>query len=113
MTDSREIDSTIKRLYQTIADRMDCDPTSSYTAQLLSNGTEKIAQKLGEEAVEAVIAAVAEDRDAIIRESADLLYHLLVAWVNSGITPEHVTAELERREGVSGISEKATRENFQ
>ena len=113
MTDSRKIDSTIERLYETIANRVDCDPASSYTAQLLSNGKEKIAQKLGEEAVEAVIAAVAEDREAIIRESADLLYHLLVAWVNSGITPEHVTAELERRDGVSGIAEKATREDVQ
>ncbi|MAL63274.1 MAG: phosphoribosyl-ATP diphosphatase, partial [Alphaproteobacteria bacterium] len=102
MTDSHNIDSTIERLYKTIAGRVDWDPDSSYTAQLLKNGNEKIAQKLGEEAVETVVASVAEDRDAIIRESADLLYHLLVAWVNSGITPEHVAKELERREGVSG-----------
>ena len=111
MTDSCKLDSTIKRLYETIADRVNCDPASSYTAELLSKGNKKIAQKLGEEAVETVVASVAEDRDAIIRESADLLYHLLVAWVNSGITPEHVAKELERREGVSGILEKATREN--
>ena len=95
MTGSNNIDSTIESLYKTIAGRVDCDPDSSYTAQLLRNGNEKIAQKLGEEAVEAVVAAVANDRDAIIRESADLLYHLLVTWVNSGIAPEHVTAELK------------------
>ncbi|MEC8530599.1 MAG: phosphoribosyl-ATP diphosphatase [Pseudomonadota bacterium] len=113
MTDSHNIDSTIERLYKTIAGRVDWDPDSSYTAQLLKNGNEKIAQKLGEEAVEAVVAAVANDRDAIIRESADLLYHLLVTWVNSGIAPEHVIAELERREGVSGLAEKAARETVE
>ena len=63
--------------------------------------------------MEAVVAAVANDRDAIIRESADLLYHLLVTWVNSGITPEHVTAELKKGAKVSGIAEKAARETVE
>ena len=91
---------------------MDCDRLVLYGATV-KNGNEKIAQKLGEEAVEAVVAAVANDQDAIIRESADLLYHLLVTWVNSGIAPEHVTAELKRREGVSGIAEKAARKTVE
>ena len=109
MTRSENTDATILRLYETIASRKGSDPASSYTAKLLDQGTGKIAQKLGEEAVEAVIAAVAKDRNGMIGESADLLYHLLVAWADAGITPDDVLAELERREGISGLAEKAAR----
>ena len=85
------------------------DTVSSHSARLLSRGTPKVAQKLGEEAVELVIEAVAGNRTATISESADVLYHLLVLWVDAGILPGMVWAELRRREGISGIAEKATR----
>lgn len=109
MTDADNTDAILRRLYDTIASRKGADPVASYTAKLFDGGTEKIAQKLGEEAVETVIAAVAKDRDATIGESADLLYHLLVAWADAGIAPEDVLTELERREGTSGLAEKASR----
>ena len=99
----------LERLFAVIDGRRGTDPSESYTAQLLAEGTDRIAQKLGEEAVETVIAAVARDRDATIGESADLIYHLLVAWADAGIRPEDVLGELERREGTSGIAEKAAR----
>jgi phosphoribosyl-ATP pyrophosphohydrolase len=100
---------TLGRLYAAILSRRGADPETSYTAKLLGRGTPKIAQKLGEEAVETVIDAVRGDRSATVRESADLLYHLLVLWVDLGITPEDVWGELQRREGVSGIAEKKAR----
>ena len=109
MTDADNTDAILRRLYDTIASRKGADPAASYTSKLFDGGTEKIAQKLGEEAVETVIAAVAKDRDATIGESADLLYHLLVAWADAGIAPEDVLTELERREGTSGLAEKASR----
>jgi phosphoribosyl-ATP pyrophosphohydrolase len=89
--------------------RRDADPAVSHSARLLSRGTAKIAQKFGEEAVECLIEAVGGDTGALVAESADVLYHLLVMWVNAGIRPEAVWAELQRREGVSGIAEKASR----
>ena len=85
------------------------DPAVSHSARLLSRGTAKVAQKFGEEAVECLIEAVAGNRDALIAESADVLYHLIVLWVSSGVDPTEVWAELVRREGVSGIAEKAAR----
>lgn len=85
------------------------DPDTSYTAQLLSGGRSVIARKLGEEAVETIIAALGEGDDALISESADLLYHLMVLWAAAGIAPEDVWAELARREGTSGIEEKNSR----
>ena len=109
MTDADNTDAILRRLYDTIASRKGADPVASYTAKLFHGGTEKIAQKLGEEAVETVIAAVSRDRDGMVGESADLLYHLLVAWAEAGIAPEDVLAELERREGTSGLAEKASR----
>ena len=112
MTDSDNTEATIQRLFETIANRKGGDPTESYTAKLFDRGTEQIAQKLGEEAVETVIAAVAKNRDGMVRESADLLYHLLVAWADADIAPENVMAELERREGASGIAEKKSRKDF-
>jgi phosphoribosyl-ATP pyrophosphohydrolase len=98
---------SLERLWRTIESRRNADPDSSYTAKLLMRGRRKAAQKLGEEAVEAVIEAVRHDNPALIGESADVLYHLFVLW--AGITPSDVAAELERREGVSGLDEKRGR----
>ena len=109
MTGSENTDRVLDRLYAVIASRQGGDADTSYTTKLFAKGTDKIAQKLGEEAVEAVIAAVTKDRDGTIGESADLIYHLLVLWADAGIRPEDVLAELERREGTSGIAEKAAR----
>jgi phosphoribosyl-ATP pyrophosphohydrolase len=97
------------RLWQTIGARRGADPATSYTAKLLARGNAKIAQKLGEEAVEAVIEGVRGDRAALTLESADVLYHLMVLWAAAGVSPEDVAAELARREGTSGIAEKRAR----
>ena len=103
-------DSTIvDQLYQTIALRRGADPTTSYTAKLFSRGRAKIAQKLGEESVETVIAALTETPDRLVGESADLLYHLLVLWADCGVQPAEVWTELARRQGISGIAEKNAR----
>jgi len=102
-------DHMLDRLHAAILARRGADPASSYTAKLLARGTAKIAQKLGEETVEAVIEAVRGDRAGLIGESADLLYHLLVLWADAGIDPAEIWAELQRREGVSGIAEKTSR----
>jgi phosphoribosyl-ATP pyrophosphohydrolase len=99
----------LDRLFTVIESRRDADPTVSHSARLLSRGPAKVAQKFGEEAVECLIEAVAGNRDALIAESADVLYHLLVLWVSSGVAPAEVWAELVRREGISGITEKAAR----
>ncbi len=99
----------LDRLFGVVESRRDADPTISHSARLLSRGPAKVAQKFGEEAVECLIEAVAGNRDALIAESADVLYHLLVLWVSSGIDASDVWAELIRREGVSGIAEKAAR----
>lgn len=99
----------LEKLWRTIEARRGADPASSYTAKLIAAGVPKAAQKLGEEAVEAVVAAVAEDEKALVAESADLLYHLLVLWAARGIEPDLVWAELARREGKSGLAEKAAR----
>jgi phosphoribosyl-ATP pyrophosphohydrolase len=106
MTDAAVLD----RLWKTIESRRGGDPALSHSARLLARGTPKIAQKFGEEAVECLIEAVrGENRAALIAESADVLYHLLVLWVDAGVRPEEVWAELARREGTSGIAEKASR----
>lgn len=99
----------LDRLWQVVMDRRGADPAVSHSARLLSRGTAKVAQKFGEEAVECLIEAVAGNRDALVCESADVLYHLLVLWVDAGVPPGAVWAELERREGVSGVAEKASR----
>jgi phosphoribosyl-ATP pyrophosphohydrolase len=99
----------LDRLWEVVKSRRNADPTVSHSARLLSRGTPKVAQKFGEEAVECLIEAVAGNRDALISESADVLYHLLVVWVSSDVRPDEVWAELKRREGVSGIAEKAAR----
>ena len=96
-------------LYAVIASRKGADPETSYTAKLFAKGRGKIAQKVGEEAVETVIAALAQDKGAVVSESADLLYHLLALWADRGVTPADVWAELARRSGTSGIAEKNAR----
>jgi phosphoribosyl-ATP pyrophosphohydrolase len=99
----------LERLWRVIDSRRGYDPATSYTAKLFARGTAKIAQKLGEEAVEAVIEGVRGDRAALVGESADVLYHLLVLWAATGIAPADIAAELTRREGTSGIAEKKRR----
>ena len=99
----------LDRLFATIASRKGADPTQSYTAKLLAAGVEKCAKKFGEEATEAVIAAIQKDKAELAKESADVLYHLLVLWAASGVTPEDVYAVLKTREGQSGLEEKASR----
>jgi phosphoribosyl-ATP pyrophosphohydrolase len=100
---------TLYKLFNTIQGRKGADPEQSYVAKLMSKGVAKIAKKVGEEGVETAIAAVDADKDATIRESADLLFHMMILWSVMNITPEDVMKELERREGVSGIEEKKNR----
>lgn len=100
----------LERLFAVIASRRGGDPSASYTARLLSQGRAKIARKLGEEAVEVVVAAL-DEPDRVAAESADLLYHLLVLWAEAGLEPADVWAELARRQGISGLAEKAAREH--
>ena len=105
-------DHPIDKLFATIAARQASgDASASYTAKLLSQGVEKCAKKFGEEAVEAALAAVSGDKQYLAAESADALYHLLVLWAAAGITPDDVYAALKKREGISGLSEKAARES--
>ncbi len=99
----------LERLWGVVLSRRDADPNLSHSARLLSRGAAKCAQKFGEEAVECLIEAVAGNRPALIAESADVLYHMLVMWVASGVRPEQVWTELQRREGMSGIAEKVGR----
>src|ERR1700761_9382983 len=97
---------SVTRLYQaTLACRHD-DPSTSRTARLLRSGRSKMAKKLAEEAVEVVIDAMHGGRDAVIKESADLIYNLVVLWVSTGIRPEEVWREMDRRERLLGIAEK-------
>jgi len=100
---------TLDRLAATIASRRAVDPGSSYVAALFAKGLPKIAQKLGEEAVETVIAALGGDAKAVAGEAADLLFHLLVLLEAADVPLAAVFAELDRRDGVSGIEEKASR----
>jgi phosphoribosyl-ATP pyrophosphohydrolase len=104
-----ELGPALDRLWQIIQSRRGADPQTSYTARLFSRGRTKIAQKLGEEAVEAVIEGIGNNPAALVGESADLLYHLLVLWAATGVSPTDVAAELMRREGTSGIAEKRAR----
>lgn len=101
--------SALDRLAATVESRRGADPESSWTAKLLARGPEKCAEKFGEEAIEAIIEAVRGDRERLTSEAADVLYHLLVMLAARGVTLAEVLAELERREGVSGIKEKASR----
>ncbi len=101
--------TALDRLAATIASRKGADPESSWTAKLLAKGPEKCAEKFGEEAIEAIIEAVKGDRDKLTSEAADVLYHLLVMLAARDVTLADVEVELARREGISGIAEKAAR----
>ena len=100
---------TLERLADRLAERKGASPETSYTAKLLSQGVEKCAKKLGEEAVEAALAAMTDDRRHLTEEAADVLYHLLVVLVARGVPLAQVMAELERRMGEGGLEEKARR----
>ena len=100
---------TLDDLYTTILARKDADPDSSWTAQLLAKGPEKCAEKFGEEAIEAIIEAVRDDKPALTKEAADVLYHLLVMLAARDVALSDVLAELDRRQSQSGIAEKAGR----
>ena len=102
-------ESALNRLAATIQARKGADPETSWTAKLLAKGPEKCAEKFGEEAVEAIIEAVKGDRAKLTAEAADVLYHLLVMLAARDVTLADVEAELTRREGTSGIAEKAAR----
>ncbi|WP_075595633.1 phosphoribosyl-ATP diphosphatase [Novacetimonas hansenii] len=99
----------LDRLFEVVSSRRGTDTSISHSARLLARGRRKIAQKFGEEAVECLIEAVSGNRDELISESADVLYHLIVMWVDAGVEPQEVWSELLRREGTSGIAEKAAR----
>ena len=101
--------TVLERLQATIEARANADPDTSWTARLLAAGPEECAGKFGEEAVEAIVEAVRGDRKKLTAEAADVIYHLLVMLTARGVTLKDVLAELERREGTSGIDEKATR----
>lgn len=105
MTDQHSLD----RLWATIEERRTADVAESWTAKLLSKGPEKCAEKFGEEAIEALIEAVKGDRAALVRESADVLYHLCIMLAARDVPLEEVYAELDRRAGQSGVAEKASR----
>lgn len=107
MADTADV---LARLQEAIKARKGGDPETSYVAKRFGQGRAKIAQKVGEEAVECAIAAVSSDREAVVAESADLLFHLMILWADAGIAPDDVLEELARREGVSGITEKEGRE---
>jgi len=104
-----DLGAALARLWDTIESRRGANADSSYTARLLAGGPVGVARKFGEESLEAIIEAVNGDSAALTRESADVLYHLLVLWAAAGLTPNDVAAELTRREGVSGIEEKRNR----
>ncbi|WP_370304111.1 phosphoribosyl-ATP diphosphatase [Pseudooceanicola sp.] len=101
--------TTLADLAATIAARKGADPDSSWTAKLLAKGPEKCAEKFGEEAIEAIIEAVKGDRAGLTAEAADVLYHLLVMLAARDVTLDDVLAELARRQGQSGLAEKAAR----
>jgi phosphoribosyl-ATP pyrophosphohydrolase len=97
---------SLERLYQAVLAAKDLDPASSRTAKLFQRGPSKMAKKLAEEAIEVVIDAVNGDSEAMIRESADLLYNLIVLWASAGVRPQDVWREMQRREDLFGIAEK-------
>ncbi len=101
--------TVLDELYAVVEARRGADPAESYVAKTLAGGTPMVARKLGEEAVETVVAAMAGERAGVVGESADLLFHLLLLWADAGIEPAEVFAELERRRGTSGLAEKAAR----
>ena len=105
MTDS------VERLYEAVIAAKHADPAHSRTARLLRSGRAKMAKKLAEEAVEVVIDAMHGSRDAVVKESADLIYNLVVLWVSAGVQPKEVWKEMERRERLMGIAEKLPKQS--
>jgi phosphoribosyl-ATP pyrophosphohydrolase len=101
---------SVDRLYEQVIAAKDADPSVSRTARLLRAGRGKMAKKLAEEAVEVVIDAMNGSREAVVKESADLIYNLVVLWVSSGVQPKEVWKEMERRERLFGIAEKLSKE---
>ena len=101
-----DMSDSIARLYDAVIVAKDGDPATSRTAKLLRSGRAKMAKKVAEEAVEVVIDAMHGDRNAVVHESADLLYNLVVLWVAAGVKPEHVWNEMKHRERLMGIAEK-------
>ena len=106
---TNENDDILDQVFQVILDRKDADPSESYVASLYKKGLPKIAEKVGEEAIETVIAAVSGHHKEVIAESADLVFHLMVLWAEMGLSPNDIRDELARREGLSGIDEKNSR----
>jgi len=104
-------DHVLDRLYVVIDGRKGADPDTSYTARLFSRGRQQIAKKLGEEAVEALIEGIRGDKGKLVAESADVLYHLLTLWAATNVKPKAIWSELARREGLSGLAEKASRKS--
>ena len=100
---------SLERLFAAVHDLKKGDPARSRTARLIRAGRSKIAKKLGEEAVETLIEGIRGDKPKLVAESADMLYHLLTLWASVGVKPAAIWAELDRREGLSGIAEKAAR----
>ena len=109
MSKQKQNSEVLGQLYEVIKSHRGGDPSMSYTANLFKKGRGNICKKFGEEAVEVIIANLYEKKINVISESADVLYHLLVLWVEAGIMPEEVWAELQNRVGVSGLDEKANR----
>ena len=109
MSDDDSKSEVLARLSAVIEGRKGADPDSSYTAKLFDSGRDEIARKVGEEALETVIAALHEDNNALAAESADLIFHLLVLWADADMSPDDVWNELARREGTSGLDEKNAR----
>jgi len=102
---------SIARLYQAVLAARDLDPGRSRTAKLFQRGTSRMAKKLAEEAIEVAIDAVSGDTQAVVRESADLIYNLTVLWVETGVRPQDVWREMERREHLLGIAEKMPKQS--
>ena len=102
-------DFILERLYDVIGERRGGDPAVSMTARLFERGRGKICQKFGEEAVETIVAALNETPERVVSESADLFYYLLILWAETGVRPEDVWAELESREGISGVERRAVK----
>lgn len=113
MSYSDRMTDSVSRLYQAVLAASGADPATSRTAKLLGAGRGKVAKKLAEEAAEVVIDAMAGQPEAVVRESADLLYHLVVLWAHAGVRPDDVWAEMRRRELMFGIAEKLPKKMVQ
>jgi len=107
------MDDSLGRLYQQVIEAKSADPHLSRTAKLMRSGRAKMAKKLAEEAIEVVIDAMNGDRDAVIRESSDLLYNLVVLWAEAGVRPHDVFAEMARRERLFGLAEKLPKKHVE